>query len=69
MRSITDDCESCQNEISALTMSTNGVDFALGQGGDLQLPTPCANHHPTVQNQPHLHSLFMEKSFNNENLS
>ena len=34
VESITDDCESCQNEISALTMRVNEVDFALGQRGN-----------------------------------
>ena len=33
--SITVDCESCQNETSALTSHVNWTDFALGQGGDL----------------------------------
>ena len=41
--SITDDCESCQNEISALTKSVNGCDFALGQGGDLHSPMANVN--------------------------
>ena len=51
--SITGDCESCQNEISALTIHVTGVDF-----------TAHANHPPdTVQDHPHLHSLFMQKSF------
>ena len=52
VESITDDCEPFQNDISALT-SVHGVYFALGQGGDL---------HPG-QNQPHLHSCFIQKSF------
>ena len=62
--SITGDYESSQNGISALTTHVNGVDCALGEGGDLHLPTAHANH-PTdlVQNHPHLHSLFMQKSF------
>ena len=36
--SITDACELRQNEISAFTMSVNGGNFALGQGGDLHEP-------------------------------
>ena len=37
--SITDDCESRQNEISACAKSIlNGVDFVLDQGGDLPEP-------------------------------
>ena len=52
--------ELCQNEISALTTHGNEVDLALGWVGDL----PSPNHQPNqVQNQPHFHSLFMEKSF------
>ena len=35
MGSITGDCESCQNEISALANRVNRVDVALGQGGNL----------------------------------
>ena len=35
----TGDCESCQNEILALTTHVNEVDFALGQGGDLHFCT------------------------------
>ena len=48
MGSITDACESGQNEISALTTSVNGGDFAPGQGVDLYK----------------LASLFLQKSFN-----
>ena len=38
MGSIIGDCESHQNEISALITRVNGGDFALGQGGDLHSP-------------------------------
>ena len=37
-------CESCQNESSALTTNVNGVDFALGHGGDLHSSTAHTNH-------------------------
>ena len=64
MRSITGDCESCQKEISPLTTHVNEGDFALGQGGDLHLPTAHANHCPDpVQHHPHLHLLLMQKYF------
>ena len=33
--SVTGDCESCQNGISALTTCVNGGDFALDLGNDL----------------------------------
>ena len=46
--SITGDCESCQNEISALTTRVNRVNFALGQGDDLHLPMAHANHPPDL---------------------
>ena len=67
VRSTTDDCESCQNEISALAMSVNGTIFALDQGGDLHSCTDHANHHydsDPVQNYPHLHAMWVLKSFN-----
>ena len=35
--SITDDCESCHNESSALTINVNGCDLALGECGDLHV--------------------------------
>ena len=55
--------ESCQNEISALATHVNGIDFALGQKDDLHDPLPHANLSLHLQqNQPQLHSLFMEKS-------
>ena len=41
----TNDYESCQNEISALTTWVNGVDFALGQGGDVHFPMAHVNQH------------------------
>ena len=43
------ECEMCQNEISALTASVNGL---------MQITT--LSH---MRNQPHLHSLFMQRSF------
>ena len=33
MGNITGDCELCQNEISAIKIGVNGVDFALDRGG------------------------------------
>ena len=51
MVGITDDCESCQNAISALTTHVSGVDFALGPGGMAH-----ANH-------PHLHLFFSCKKW------
>ena len=54
MGSITHGCELCQNETSPLTTRVNVCDFALAR----------ANHYPDqVQNHPHLHLLFMQKSF------
>ena len=40
---ITDDCESCQNEISTITTRVN---IARGQGGDLHEPIAHENHTP-----------------------
>ena len=66
VESVTGDFESCHNEISALTMSVNGGDFALGLCGDLHTPMAHANHHhDSVQNHTHLHKLFVQQSFNN----
>ena len=65
VESITDDLESCQNAISAFTTHVNVGEFALGQGGDLQVPKTRANHHPDpVQNHLHLHELLAQKAFN-----
>ena len=56
LAAVTDDCELCQNEISALTTNVNGVDGALGHGGDLHSPSACTK-------SPHLYSLFVHNSF------
>ena len=65
MGSVTGDCESCKNEMSARTTCVNSVDFALGLGGDLHSPMARANHPPNpVQNQPHLYDLRVQISFN-----
>ena len=45
MGSITDDLESCQNDVLALTTRVNGCDFELGQGDDWHLPVAHANRH------------------------
>ena len=59
------DCDvlSCQNEILTLTPCVNGDDFALGQTE--WFADARANHPlwPSAK-QPHLHLLFMLKSFN-----
>ena len=51
VRSIADDCESCQNETSALTASVNRGNFALSYSGDLHKPMA----HPIVVHAKLLH--------------
>ena len=48
MGSITNYCESCQNDInSALRAHVKGIDFAIGEGGELHSSTARGCHTPT----------------------